>query len=244
MTEIAPGIRRVGQSIVACYLVETDGELVLVDAGAPAYWRELEAELAALGRTPGDIRAVLLTHGHPDHIGIAERTRAAGMPVRIHEQDAALARGEAPNQIRIAGRIRPGSILGFLATYVRLGLLRVPKIREVITFGDGATLDVPGTPRVIHVPGHTPGSAALHFAGHDALFTGDAINTYAVTSGRRGPQLSPFNADRAMALDSLARLEDLEAGLLLPGHGEPWRQGMKSALAAARATDAGLAAAR
>ena len=86
-----------------------------------------------------------------------------------------------------------------LATYLHGGL-RTPKLHQVATFGDGATLDVPGSPRVILTPGHTPGSAALHVASLGALFVGDAFATYAVTTGARGPQVAPFPADAGQAV--------------------------------------------
>jgi glyoxylase-like metal-dependent hydrolase (beta-lactamase superfamily II) len=211
--------------------------VVLVDAGAPADWATLPGALAAMSRSLEDVRAVLLTHGHEDHIGFAERARQGGIPAHIHEADAPLARGEEKAQRSMVGPYRPGPLIGFLVYFARRGLLRVPRIREVITFGDGATLDVPGAPQVIHLPGHTLGSAALHFPGHDALFSGDAINTYAFTSGRTGPQLSPLNRDRAQALESLKRIEDVPATHVLPGHGPTWHQGVKTAVIAVRATN-------
>lgn len=238
MPEVVPGIRRVGEERISSYLVEDAGEVVIVDAGGPSDWSSLLAELAGIGRSLDDVRAVLLTHAHEDHIGYAERARQAGIGVRIHELDAALARGDEPAKRSMVGPYRPAPLLSFLVHYARRGLLRVPRIREVITFGDGATLDVPGAPRVVHVPGHTLGSAVLHFPGHEALFTGDAINTYAFTSGRTGPQLSPLNRDRAQALDSIERLKDIEATHVLPGHGAAWHQGVQSALAAVRAAEA------
>jgi glyoxylase-like metal-dependent hydrolase (beta-lactamase superfamily II) len=88
---------------------------------------------------------------------------------------------------------------------------------------------------VIHVPGHSPGSAALHFAGVDALLVGDAFATYAVSNGHAGPQIAPFSSDPAEALASLARLEPIEARWALPGHGEPWTGGVSAAIAAVRA---------
>ena len=190
-----------------------------------------------MGRTIDDVRAVLLTHGHSDHIGFAERARRAGIPLKVHELDAALARSEVPNPARGRGPVSLLPLLGFLVFSARKGLLRIPTIRAVATFGDGATLDVPGAPQVIHVPGHTPGSAALHFPAHDALFVGDALATYAVTTGRQGPQLAPFTADRAQALESLRRLEDSPASLLLPGHGPAWSGGAKVAVEQVRSLE-------
>lgn len=234
--QLTPGIRRIGGGLVNVYLVEESGSVTIVDAGAPAYFGRLPAELAAMGRSLADVRAVVLTHGHSDHIGFAERIRSErGVPVRVHELDAPLARGEVPNPSKGFGPTKPLPILQFLIWSVRHGLLRIPPITEVSTFGDGATLDVPGTPRVVHLPGHTPGCAALHFAGHDALLVGDAIATYAVTTGEHGPQIAPFTADARQALASLDRLEGVEAGLVLPGHGHPWRGGVAEAIRQVRA---------
>jgi glyoxylase-like metal-dependent hydrolase (beta-lactamase superfamily II) len=235
--EVAPRIHRLGEEIVNSYLVEDGGEVTIVDAGAPAYWGALPAALAGMGRTIADVRAVVLTHGHSDHIGFAQRAHEAGIPVSVHEIDAALARQEVPNPSRGFGPIKPLPLLRFLVFSARRGLLRIPKLQEVATFGDGATLDVPGSPEVILLPGHTPGSAALHFAGHDAVCVGDALATYAVTTGRTGPQLAPFTADAATALQSLRRLESIPATMVLPGHGAVWHLGTRSAVEAVRATE-------
>ena len=65
---IAPGLHRLGNGLVNSYLVEEAGELTIVDAGVPGYWRDLAAELASMGRSIDDVRALVLTHGHSDHI--------------------------------------------------------------------------------------------------------------------------------------------------------------------------------
>jgi glyoxylase-like metal-dependent hydrolase (beta-lactamase superfamily II) len=237
--EIGPGIRRLGKGLVNSYLVDAGGEVTIVDAGAPSYWGDLPRELAAMGRSLDNVRAVVLTHGHSDHIGFAERIRRErATPIYVHELDAPLARGEVPNPSKGLGPIKIAPLLEFLVFSATHGLLRIPPIREVSTYGDGATLDLPGSPRVILVPGHTPGSAALHFAAHDALFIGDAIATHSVTTGIDGPRLAPFTADPVQALASLARLDGLEARTVLPGHGLAWTQGVAAALAEARAAAA------
>ena len=110
--EIATRIRRLGKGIMNSYLIEADGEVTIVDAGAPSYWGDLPAELAAMGRTLEDVRAVVLTHGHSDHIGFAERIRRErGTPILVHELDAALARGEVPNPAKGLGPVKIGPLL-------------------------------------------------------------------------------------------------------------------------------------
>ena len=233
---IAPSIHRIGRGKVNAYLVEEGGEVTIVDAGLPAYWSDLPGELAAMGRSLDDVRALVLTHGHTDHIGFAERfRRERSMTPRIHELDAAMARGEVKPQDQQSGKVRFGSVVGFLLFGLRRGALRVTPLAEVATFGDGATLDVPGAPRVIHVPGHSPGSAALHFAGRGALLVGDAFATLAVTSGAVGPRIAPFTSEPAQALASLERIEGIEARWALPVHVEPWTGCVAAAVGAVRA---------
>jgi len=223
--KIAPGLHRVGNdSIVNSYLVEEGGQVTIVDAAVPGLYNAIPGELTAMGRTIADVNALVLTHGHTDHIGFAERLRTThGTPIWVHELDAALARSEVPNPAKWRGPMRIGPLIGFLWWTMRHGGLRLPKVKVVSTYGDGATLDVPGAPRVTLTPGHTPGSATLHFPTHRALLVGDALATYAVTTGKRGPQLAPFTADYEQAMTSLDRLADLDADILLPGHGDEWK---------------------
>ena len=189
-----------------------------------------------MGRTLDDVRAIVLTHGHSDHIGFAERARRErGVPVQVHELDAALARGEVPNPSPGLGPVRPLPLIRFLLLSMMKGALRTPYLAEVVTYGDGATLDVPGAPRVILLPGHTPGNAALHVPLRDALFMGDAIATVAVTTGATGPMVAPFTADPEQAVASLSRLDGLEARWVLPGHGLPWTGGVAEAVRIVRA---------
>jgi glyoxylase-like metal-dependent hydrolase (beta-lactamase superfamily II) len=237
--QISDGIHRLGSGLVNSYLVADGGGVTIIDAGLPGYWSDLPAELAAMGRSLADVRAIVLTHGHSDHIGFAEKARKKrGVPVSVHELDALLARGKVPNPATGTGPVRPLPLLRFLALTMRKGGWHIDRLSEVSTFGDGATLDVPGSPRVVLVPGHTPGSAALHIAERDALFVGDAFATIVVTTGVVGPQIAPFTADAAEALASLDLLAGIEARWILPGHGQPWTAGTAAAIAAVRESTA------
>jgi glyoxylase-like metal-dependent hydrolase (beta-lactamase superfamily II) len=240
--KLGTNIHRIGaDSTVNAYLVEEGGEITVIDAAMPGYYDAIPRELAAMGRSADDVKALVLTHGHSDHLGFAERLRTEhNVPVWIEAIDAPLARGEQKAKTPF-GKIRLGPLLGFLWLALRNGGLRQPRVLEVSTFGDGATLDVPGSPRVILVPGHTPGSAALSVPSLNALFVGDALATYSAANGRRGPQIAPFTADRPQALESLKRLDGMDAGLVLPGHGEPWTAGLAEAIRATAATEAALA---
>lgn len=241
--EVTEGIRRIGGGVANVYLVEEAGEITIVDAGMPGHYTELLRELRTMGRSLADIRAVVLTHGHSDHIGFAERVRRErSVPVRIHEADASLARGEVPNPSKGFGRVKFVPLLRFLLYGLRRGGLKRPVVAEVATYGDGATLDLPGSPLTILAPGHTPGSAALHFAGRRVLMVGDVFATLGVTTGRRGPQVAPFTADEPAALASLDRLAGLDAAVSLPGHGEPWRGSVDEAVRLVRASVSGSAA--
>src|SRR4051794_20319991 len=187
---VAEGIHCVEDAYTNWYIVEADGQLTIFDAGVPDSWNSLQDALRVLGRKLDDISAVVLTHGHFDHIGFAERARSElGVPVYVHENDVPLTRH--PRQY---GHARP--ISRYLATEVRAfpivaSLLRhrawwPQPIREVRRYDNGH-LPVPGSPRVVFTPGHTLGHCCLHFPERNAVIAGDAVVTLNPYRGTHGP---------------------------------------------------------
>ncbi|WP_314427774.1 MBL fold metallo-hydrolase [uncultured Microbacterium sp.] len=231
---LAPHLHRLGNDIVASYLIDLPDGITLIDAGLPGHWHDLQRELTDLGRPITDIRGVVLTHGDSDHIGFAERVRTeAGVPVFIHSADAHRVRtGEKPKTPM--GPARIGPMLGFLAYGLRKSGMRTRHVAEVETVDDGQVLELPGSPVVIGMPGHSPGSIAVHVPAVDAVFVGDALTTRHVLTGRVGAQPAPFTDEPEEALASLDRLTAVAASWVLPGHGAPWRGSTADIAAAVR----------
>ena len=180
---------------------------------------------------------MILTHAHSDHIGMAELVRTdAPATVHVHEADeadGAHRQGRTRATAACCPTCATRRSTGCSSSRGRLGAARTPNITELTTFTDG-DLDVPGRPRIIPTPGHSPGHVAFHLPDRGVLIAGDALCTYNPLTGKRGPQLMPraFAFDIGQAQASLAALERIDAGVLLLGHGEPWTDGPAAAVPA------------
>jgi glyoxylase-like metal-dependent hydrolase (beta-lactamase superfamily II) len=238
--QLAEGVVRLGSDIVNWFLV-ADGEgVTVVDTALPRYRPQLDEGLRLLGRGPEDVRAVVLTHAHSDHVGCAETLRSElGVPVYVHRADEELARtakASGKNEAPLWPYLRHAAAWKLMIGFMRGGANSPRPIGEVTLFEDGETLDVPGRPRVVRTGGHTAGHVVLHFERHDALVLGDLLMEWNALTGRRGPQLAPRALNRSTdeMIASLDKVEQHEAGLLLFGHGETWTQGTRAAVESAR----------
>jgi glyoxylase-like metal-dependent hydrolase (beta-lactamase superfamily II) len=232
--QISSGLHRLGSDphgTVNSYLVVEGGEVTVIDAGLPAYRRLLVEELSGLGLTLDAVKALVLTHGDTDHIGFASWLSAEkGVPAHVHTDDVDRARLEVKKPNSGWGPVKVGPLAGFLWYSARHGGLRIKPVGEVATMGDGDVLDVPGKPRIVHVPGHTPGSVAVHAPSVDALFLGDAMTTRNVLTGVEGPKPAPFTLEPDQARESIERIAAVDATWVLPGHGPAWDGGVPEAV--------------
>lgn len=236
--ELTPGLRRIGTDIVAVHLIITDEGITLIDAGLSGQYADLLRELAAIGRPLSDIRGIVLTHGDSDHTGFAERLRGElGIPVYVGSGDAARAMGEKPPSPTSKDRRRLGAMLGFFVYAIRKGGFRMPAIAEVVRVDDGQVLALPGSPVIIGMPGHSPGSVAIHVPSVRAVFVGDELTTRNVLTGVEGPQPAPFTDDQAASSSSLEKIAALDVDWIIPGHGAPWTGGAAALVSAYRAAE-------
>ncbi|KAE8762540.1 MBL fold metallo-hydrolase [Georgenia thermotolerans] len=237
---VAEGVHRLEHAYVNCYLIEDDDGVTVVDAGLPAFWPLLGRALRELGHRPRDVRALVLTHAHFDHVGVARRLqRRLGVPVWAHEREHYLAAHPyryAHENVRAIYPLRYPHDIKLLAAMARAGALWVRGVRDTRPLEPGTTLDVPGRPQVIFTPGHTFGHCALSLP-RGVLVSGDALVTLDPYTARTGPRIiaGAATADSAMALRSLDALAATGAQVVLPGHGEPWTDGVEAAVAHARA---------
>src|SRR5215213_9970376 len=190
--DVVGGVHRIGEYFVNWYLIEEGGRLTVVDAGLPASWRSLLEALQRIGRTPGDIEALVLTHAHFDHMGFAERARAElGVPVYVHENDVPLTRHplqyahERARSWYFATQVRA---LPIVASLVRNRAFWPDPVDAVERYTNGS-LPVPGAPRVVCTPGHTMGHCALHLPDRDVVIAGDAVVMLDPYTAEKGPKI-------------------------------------------------------
>jgi glyoxylase-like metal-dependent hydrolase (beta-lactamase superfamily II) len=239
---VAERVHRVEDACTNWYIVEEDDRVTVVDTGLPASWKSLRQALDQLGRSLGDIDAIVLTHGHFDHMGFADRAqRELGVPVWAHVDEQHLVAHPWDydhERSRVRQAISHPSFLKVFAAMGVAGALWVKGTTEARTYAAGQVLDVPGHPTVVFSPGHTYGHCSLHFADRGVLLAGDALVTFNPYTTGTGPQIvsRAATADSARALDSLSALEACEADVLATGHGPVWRGDLREAVARARET--------
>ncbi|MGH3071395.1 MAG: MBL fold metallo-hydrolase [Gaiellaceae bacterium] len=217
MKELAPGVHMLGGKKggrVRAFLIETNGELSLVDTLFENDGRGVLEAIRKLGRKPADLKRIVLTHAHRSHLGgLAALKRETGATVLGHEWEADIVSGDRPAQ---SVGLKPTAPLRTYPFQVGIFLNR-PKHRPCPVDESVAEGDAVGPLRVLHVPGHSPGHLAFAWEERRLLISGDAIATWP----RFEPGWPAFTLNPEQHADSIRRLAALEAGIVGVGHGDP-----------------------
>ncbi len=239
--QVADEVFTIAGTDVNMVLLREGRDLTLIDAGWYGDAGLIEATIEALGHRPEDIKAVLLTHAHLDHVGALNHLQAKyGIPAYTSPLEVAHAKGEvheSATPLDIIKRLTDVSTCGWALRITRAGGLRKNEVPHIQPFPTEGALDLPGHPVPVPTPGHTSGHSAFHIPSVGAVATGDTMVTAHPTSKIQGPQVLPdfFNHSTAKTLTALEALESLPADLVLPGHGTSYTGGIAEAVAQARA---------
>lgn len=209
------------------YLWHDPDGLTLIDTGLPGSAPLIAGAIREAGYQPADLRRLVLTHFHGDHIGAAAEIAGWGdVEVLAHRDDAPFIRAQAagpapdltdweqPIYDQVMSQLPPEPV-------VPPRIDRELDDGDTLSFGDGAV--------AVSVPGHTPGSVALYLPRHRILFTGDAV----ARSPAGQVMCGVFNVNRAQAAASLQRLASFDIKVVCFGHGEPLTDGAGAELHAA-----------
>lgn len=205
-TRIIPGLimlTRMGN----IFILDDGGALTVVDTGMPGATSQILAAVRALGRQPGDVRHILVTHADIDHVGsLGTLAKATGAAVYAGELSAGFIRRRAspPHLPRIAALIN-----GVMQRIIQ------PPADVTQIVGDGDVLPIAGGMRVIATPGHTPDNLSYFWERERVLFCADLLNRW---NGLL-PTPPAITWDRAAAHESVRRVLALDPAVVCVGHG-------------------------
>ncbi len=210
MVEIIPQVHQIDGVNANSYLVfEDDGSLTLVDAGMSKDGKKILNYVETnLSKKPSDIKTIVLTHSHIDHVrGVYALKKATGARVAIHELDADYLSGKKKEPLP-KGAI--GILFRILSPFFKFTPLEPDqKLNENDRIGHLV---------VLHTPGHTPGSISLYDQQNKLIFVGDTIR---YNNGKVGGPPKSFTPDMAQATKSVRKISNLDFEILLGGHGQP-----------------------
>ena len=210
-------IQTIKLSGVNCYLIQDKG-IILVDTGTPGLHNKILKEIKKLELDPHEIKLIIITHGHGDHFGSAQRIKElTGAKLAAHKEDADIVKDG--KKVFPPGLNNWGRFLAFIWRPMFF-LINYTGVEPDITLEDEFLLTEFGIKgKIIHTPGHTAGSVSVLLDGGEA-FVGDlAMNGFPM---RRGAGMPIFGNSETEIKQSWQKLVNAGASVIYPGHGDPF----------------------
>jgi glyoxylase-like metal-dependent hydrolase (beta-lactamase superfamily II) len=210
---VIKGVHVVPMGFANAFLIDRDDGLTLIDAGYPAKEAAVFEAVRMLGRSPNQLKHLIFTHAHPDHIGSAARiVRETGARTYMHPLDIPIAESGGPFRPLTPA---PGLMGRVLCKVFFHPNQRVDPVVIDQPLTAGEILPIAGGFEVIHTPGHCAGQVALVWRPGRMLFAGDVcINVMGL-----GDPVGFENLEEGRA--SQRKLASLSFEAVGFGHGEP-----------------------
>lgn len=212
---VSVGVQSIGLVNVRAHAI-LEPEITLIDAGLVGSRRKIARELERGGRSLAELVRIVATHGHFDHAGGIAELEDDGVDVLMHPADYERLQRGFRDALRQPSRAN-----------LNASVVRPP--RRIVPIEEGDVIPVLGGLRVVHTPGHTPGSVCLYAPEHRLLFTGDTLQ---VRRGSLTFASRVYSDDYAESRRSIRRLTDLDVGTIAFSHYPPLTEGANEALAA------------
>jgi hydroxyacylglutathione hydrolase len=214
MTEIA----RIPLGADNCYMVRDRG-VVAIDCGMPGASRAFQDGLKRASVEPAEVTLIVVTHAHWDHIGLAKEMKGiTGAPLALHRSEQEWLEG--PQIALPSGTCLWGRFLCLPMVLLRKSIRITPTEVDVVIGDEGLSLEPYGiSGKVIHTPGHSPGSVTILLDSGEA-FVGDmAMSLFPMTLR---PGLPIFAHDCKAMRESWKHLLSLGITKIYPAHGTPF----------------------
>ncbi len=189
-----------------------DKNVTVVDTGLGGRAASILNDVRRLGYKSSDVAYIILTHHHADHVGsLAELKKATGAKIMAHTADAPYIDGTLPQP----GPARPKWLMMLLSPFGRMWASMPAEVDKLLN--DGNELPMLGGVRIMHTPGHTPGSICLFIPQEKLVIVGDLLSN----RSRPGLPSRIFTADMVQEVNSIKKLASLDFDIMAFGHGRP-----------------------
>ena len=225
MREIIPNLYGVPGALVGrVYMIVDDDGLTLIDAAVPPAAKRILNAVEKAGYKPSDIKRILITHAHPDHIGgLAGLVEATGAEIWSGAVEKDVIEGRIP-----VPAVKREDLQGLYKLFKPPKTMIKPGLKVARVLNDGDVLPVFGGLTVVSTPGHAPDHVSFWSPQHKLVITGDVVFHLL---NRLTLPFAFFTVDMNTNKQSLRKLIGLSPEIACFGHGEPIMRGAASELA-------------